>query len=126
MRRLIDLYARAVPHYAASSLYAEIYKFLPNDTDMTPFLEAGITGFNFAFIGNGGQYHTPLDRHENIDPQSLQQQGENALGRGGSIAPCRFQCSQKPECHLSGCVGTLAAPAAGALVACLCRSCICS
>jgi hypothetical protein len=47
---------------------------------MTPFLGAGITGYNFAFIGNGAQYHTPLDRRENIDPQSLQQHGENALG----------------------------------------------
>ena len=78
--RLVDLYAHAVNHYAASSLYAEIYKVLPNDTDMTPFLAAGITGTNFAFIGNGGQYHTPLDRRENIDPQTLQQHGENALG----------------------------------------------
>ena len=78
--RLIDLYAGAVPHYAASSLYAEIYKYLPNDTDMTPFLGASITGYNFAFIGNGAQYHTPLDRRENIDPRSLQQHGENALG----------------------------------------------
>jgi len=78
--RLIDLYAQAVPHFAASSLYAEIYKYLPNDTDMTPFLSAGITGTNFAFIGNAAQYHTSLDRRENIDPRSLQQHGENALG----------------------------------------------
>ena len=78
--RLIDLYARAVPHFAASSLYAEIYKYLPNDTDMTPFLAAGVTGYNFAFIGNAAQYHTSLDRRENIDPRSLQQHGENALG----------------------------------------------
>jgi len=78
--RLIDLYARAVPHFAASSLYAEIYKYLPNDTDMTPFLAAGVPGYNFAFIGNAAQYHTSLDRRENIDPRSLQQHGENALG----------------------------------------------
>jgi hypothetical protein len=78
--RLIELYAHGVSHYAASSLYAEIYKVLPNDTDMTPFLAAGITGYNFAFIGNGGQYHTPLDRRENLDPRTLQQHGENALG----------------------------------------------
>jgi len=78
--RLITLYAGAVSHFAASSLYAEIYKVLPNDTDMTPFLSAGITGYNFAFIGNGGQYHTPLDRRENLDPSTLQQHGENALG----------------------------------------------
>jgi hypothetical protein len=89
--RLIDLYARSVPHFAASSLYAEIYKILPNDTDLTPFLTADITGYNFAFIGNGAQYHTPLDRRENIDPRTLQQHGENALGmtqtlRGADLA----------------------------------------
>ena len=78
--RLIDLYAGAVSHFTASSLYAEIYRYLPNDTDMTPFLAAGITGYNFAFIGNSAQYHTSLDRRENLDPRSLQQHGENALG----------------------------------------------
>jgi hypothetical protein len=77
--RLIDLYARAVPHFAASSLYAEIYKYMPNDTDMTPFLSAGLTGYNFAFIGNAAHYHTSLDRRENIDPRSLQQHGENMV-----------------------------------------------
>ena len=83
--RLVDLYAHAVTHYAASSLYAEIYKILPNDTDMTPFLGAGITGTNFAFIGNGGQYHTSLDRRENIDQRTLQQHGENALGMAEAL-----------------------------------------
>jgi hypothetical protein len=78
--KLIDLYAASVPHFAASSLYAEIYKILPNDTDLTPFLRAGVTGFNFAFIGNAAHYHTPLDRRENIDPRSLQQHGDNLLG----------------------------------------------
>ena len=84
--RLIDLYANAVPRYAASSLYAEIYKYLPNDTDMTPFLAAGITGYNFAFIGNAAQYHTPLDRRENIDPRSLQQHGDNLLGLADALS----------------------------------------
>src|SRR5258707_2967310 len=45
-------------HFAASSLYGEIYKYMPNDTDMTPFLAAGLTGYNFAFLGNAAQYHT--------------------------------------------------------------------
>jgi hypothetical protein len=83
--RLIDLYAGAVPNYAASSLYSEIYKYMPNDTDMTPFLAAGITGYNFAFIGNVAQYHTPLDRRENIDPRSLQQHGDNLLGLADAL-----------------------------------------
>jgi Peptidase family M28 len=77
---LVDLYAQAVPHLAASSLYAEIYKILPNDTDLTPFLKAGFTGYNFAFVGNVADYHTPLDRRRNLDPRALQQHGEAALG----------------------------------------------
>ena len=38
--KLVDLYARSVAHPATSSLYGEIYKYLPNDTDLTPFLQA--------------------------------------------------------------------------------------
>lgn len=77
--KLIDLYAKSVPNLAASSLYAEIYRILPNDTDLTPFLEAGVTGYNFAFIGNQAHYHTPLDLREHIDQRSLQQHGDNVL-----------------------------------------------
>jgi len=77
---LVDLYARNVKYPATSSLYGEIYKFLPNDTDMTPFLKAGLTGYNFAFVGNVAQYHTPLDRIEGLDPASLQSQGDAVLG----------------------------------------------
>jgi hypothetical protein len=78
-RPLIDLYAKAAPHPATSSLYSEIYRILPNDTDLTPFLQAGIAGANFAFIGNARQYHTAQDRRENIDPATLQHHGENVL-----------------------------------------------
>jgi hypothetical protein len=84
--RLVDLYADSVTHYAASSLYAEIYKVLPNDTDLTPFLQAGLTGFNFAFIGNAAQYHTPLDRRENIEPASLQHHGDNVLALADALS----------------------------------------
>ncbi|HUO01663.1 MAG TPA: M20/M25/M40 family metallo-hydrolase, partial [Rhizomicrobium sp.] len=87
---LIDLYAHSVRHLATSSLYAEIYKRLPNDTDLTPFLQAGYTGYNFSFIGNVAHYHTPRDRRENLDPQALQQQGESALGLVGSLAHTDF------------------------------------
>jgi len=83
---LVKLYAQAVPHLATSSLYAEIYKILPNDTDLTPFLQAGFTGYNFSFIGNVAHYHTPRDRRENLDPRALQQQGESALGLVTALA----------------------------------------
>lgn len=92
--KLIDLYARSVPHFAASSLYAEIYRILPNDTDLTPFLRAGVTGYNFAFIGNQAHYHTPLDRREHIDPRSLQQHGDNALELTDALSRADFAALQ--------------------------------
>ena len=78
--KLIDLYAKAVPFYATSSLYAEIYRLLPNDTDLTLFIKQGFTSFNFAFSENVADYHTPLDRRENLSPLTLQEQGDNMLG----------------------------------------------
>jgi len=76
---LIDLYAKAAPNPATSSLYAEIYRILPNNTDLTPFLMAGLPGANFAFIGNLRQYHSADDRRENISPVTLQHHGDNVL-----------------------------------------------
>jgi len=76
---LIGLYADAVPFRATSSLFAEIYKLLPNDTDLTLFIRQGFPSFNFAFSDNVADYHTPLDRRENLSKLTLQQQGENML-----------------------------------------------
>ena len=88
--RLIDLYAASVPQYATSSLTGVIYKYLPNDTDLTLFLNAGLIGYNFAFNGNVAHYHTPLDRRENLSPASLQSQGDNLLGITSGLMRTEF------------------------------------
>jgi hypothetical protein len=77
---LIDLYAKSVPFYSTSSLFAEIYRALPNDTDLTLFIRQGFPSFNFAFSDNVADYHTPLDRRENLSRLTLQEQGSNMLG----------------------------------------------
>jgi hypothetical protein len=77
---LIAVYARHVSHYASSSLFAEIYKSLPNDTDLSRFLEQGLAGVNFAFIGDVAYYHTSQDRRIHLDRATLQHHGENLLG----------------------------------------------
>ena len=82
---LIGLYDKGVSHYATSSISGEIYKYLPNDTDLTPALAAGLPGVNFAFVGDVAAYHTPLDRRENLDPQSLQEQGDNVLAMADAL-----------------------------------------
>jgi hypothetical protein len=87
---LIDLYADNVANYATSSLYAEIYRLLPNDTDLTLFIREGFPSFNFAFSDNVAHYHTALDRRENLDPQTLQQHGDNLLGMASALERTDF------------------------------------
>ncbi len=76
---LIAALAQAAPHPSGSSLTYEIYKHMPNDTDMTVFKKGGAAGLNFAFIGHWEAYHTPLDNPQQLDRGSLQQHGEAAL-----------------------------------------------
>lgn len=75
----VKLYSQHVARPATSSIFYQVYKRLPNDTDFTTFKSAGYQGANFAFIGDVNHYHTPLDNFENADPGSLQHHGENAL-----------------------------------------------
>ena len=83
--RLIDLYAKNVPTLATSSLYAEIYKVLPNDTDLTLFIRDGFPSFNFAFADNVRYYHSPFDIRANLDPATLQMHGDNMLGIASAL-----------------------------------------
>jgi hypothetical protein len=76
---LMHLYSRNIERPITNSLYYVVYKLLPSDTDFSVFKAAGYQGFNFAFIGNAGFYHTPLDNLEHVSPASLQNQGSNAL-----------------------------------------------
>jgi Peptidase family M28 len=77
--RLISETAKAMPHPVTNSLSYEIYKLLPNDTDLTIFKKAGYDGLNFAFIEGVSHYHSQLDRVDQIDQRSLQHQGAYAL-----------------------------------------------
>lgn len=76
---LIKEFAKAAPHPLANSLSQEVYKRLPNETDLTMFKAAGFAGLNFAFIKGLNHYHTALDNIAEIDEGSLQHQGSYAL-----------------------------------------------
>lgn len=55
-----------------NSLMYSVYKLLPNDTDATVFREeADIPSFFFAFIDDHFDYHSALDKPENLDAESL-------------------------------------------------------
>jgi len=88
---LIDLYANKVPDYATSSVYAEIYSF-PAERYGPPRCSFATESRRsiFAFAGNIADYHTALDRRANLDPVSLQQQGNNMLGVASGLEQADF------------------------------------
>ena len=76
---MVGEYARFCAHKSASSLYHEIFRILPNSTDLLPFSRQGIPGFDFAYIDGFVNYHAMTDRPENIDRNTLQNHGDNML-----------------------------------------------
>lgn len=75
-----------IPRPFATSLAIEIYRRMPNDTDLSVFLDAGYAGVNFAFVGGVGRYHTPLDDLAHLDHGSVQHQGDGVLGAVRALA----------------------------------------
>ncbi len=82
----VGLYAYSVARPATTSIAYTAYKLLPNDTDFSVFKSAGYQGLNFALIGSAPIYHTPLDNLQNVNPASLQHQGDNALAAIRALA----------------------------------------
>ena len=76
---LIQEFAKAAPYPIAHSLSYEIYRRLPNDTDLSVFKKAQMPGLNFAYIDGLTHYHTELDSIDEIDERSLQHEGSTAL-----------------------------------------------
>ena len=75
---LIRALAKATAYPLANSLSYEIYKRLPNSTDLTVFKTAGVPGMNFAYIHGLTHYHTALDNLENVDARTVQHHGSYA------------------------------------------------
>ncbi len=69
----------AVPQAEATSMAYEVYRRMPNDTDLTVFKAAGLAGMNFAFIEHPEYYHRAQDDVAHLDRRSVQEQGRYAL-----------------------------------------------
>lgn len=76
---LIEEFDKAAEHPFASSLMYDIYRLMPNDTDLTVFKRAGTPGLNFAYLSGALHYHTNRDSLETIDERSVQHHGTYAL-----------------------------------------------
>ena len=125
---LIDNVSKAASHPVANSLSYEIYKRLPNDTDLTVFKRAGYQGLNFAFIEGVVNYHRATDTLQNLNRGSLQHQGDYAVelarwfGNVDQIQPGRgnavyFDVLGRVLVHYSSRTATLLLIAAALLLA---------
>jgi len=62
----------AVSQPLAYSLASAVYRNMPNGTDLTPFLDEGFAGMNFAPLNSLLYYHTEYDSYENISLTTMQ------------------------------------------------------
>ena len=75
---LLDALSQASGASAESSAEA-IFETLPNDTDFTPFVQAGLHGYDTGIAAGGAYYHSPLDDPAHLSTASLQQMGDTTL-----------------------------------------------
>ena len=63
----------------AGSVYATIYRTLPNDTDLSEVAVLDLPALNFAFADGVERYHTSHDDVAHLNPGSLQHHGSQML-----------------------------------------------
>ncbi|MSR33921.1 MAG: M28 family peptidase [Phycisphaerales bacterium] len=75
---LINAIAPRITHPVMSSFFVEIYRRMPNGTDLSAFLARGNTGINIACTDAIERYHTPADTFDAVNLASLQHEGDMA------------------------------------------------
>ena len=94
---LIGQFAQVTPHPLSTSLSMDIYRLMPNDTNLSVFKRAGMDGLNFAFSRGLAYYHTASDTPANLDPKSLQHQGETVLALTRQFAGLNLEKVREPD-----------------------------
>lgn len=82
----IALFAGAVKHPTANSLSTDVYRLMPNYTDVNSFSERGWLTLNLAPIGNETRYHSPGDVVAALDPATLQHMGDQTLALAEALS----------------------------------------
>ena len=72
--------ARAGACPQTNSIMWEVHHRTPNNTDFGGMKDNGALGYNVAFVGGLGYYHSANDNPAHLSPHSLQHQGSYALG----------------------------------------------
>ena len=82
----IAVFRQAVTHPIANSLSTDVYRLMPNYTDVNSFSERGWLTLNLAPIGNETRYHSGGDDIAALDPATLQHMGDQTLALTRSLA----------------------------------------
>lgn len=82
----ISIFASAVKNPIANSLSTDVYRLLPNYTDVNSFAERGWLTLNLAPIGNETRYHSPGDDIGALDLATLQHMGDQTLALALALA----------------------------------------
>ncbi|WP_293676131.1 M20/M25/M40 family metallo-hydrolase, partial [uncultured Phenylobacterium sp.] len=106
---LIRLFQRTAQRPASSSLSVLLYEEMPNDTDLTESLKAGIAGLNYAIIGRQFDYHSATSTPENLDRGSLQDMGTQVLAIASEVAFSTELPSRSPSLVYSSLFGDVVA-----------------
>jgi hypothetical protein len=80
------LYAAAVAHPVANSLSTDVYRTMPNYTDVNTFASRRWLTLNLAPIGNETRYHSAGDDLAAQDPATLQHMGDQTLALAEALA----------------------------------------
>lgn len=76
---------RSAGNATAGSVYATIYRTLPNDTDLSEIALLGLPALNFAFADGVERYHTSHDDIAHLNPGSLQHHGSQMLAMARTL-----------------------------------------
>lgn len=66
-KEVIKMLNKSVSNLTAYSFMKTIYRTMPNNTDLSVFLDNGYKGINFAALGGGENYHMESDNYTTLD-----------------------------------------------------------
>ena len=100
----IAVYGRTAAHPVANSLGTDVYRLLPNYTDVNSFSERKWLTLNIAPIGNETRYHSAGDDLSALDHRTLQHMGDQTLALTEQLAndPPAASSSNRIFMDLSG------------------------
>ena len=113
----------------ASSLMPDLYRRLPNDTDLTEALKRGHAGLNIAFFDGFSAYHGAADTPANLSLASVQSMGAQVLAMARVLADAPVLPGRAPDQVYGDLMGGPVVgypPAAGWLILALAIVAICA